>query len=130
MEEETKEALKHLIKIEADIQKIKHDMQELEVKMGLEQIKQELKEKEQIKKQLTANIGSVMNERRIDCIKINEDEQVKCSSKKKPLTKKTLTRALHSFFKGDVEMADKLLYYILGEQEESVTVKLEKCKQK
>ena len=91
------------------------------------QLKNDIKEKNKKKKELTTNLVTVMKTNEIDCFDIN-DGQI-CYTKKnvkKPITKKVLMNILSNFYNGDIAKANQLNNYIIENQEEVVKETIER----
>lgn len=116
---ETKDALiktiKEWVKLDNDIRKLQ----------------KEIVDRKKDKKNISAELMTVMKSNNIDCFDIN-DGQI-CYTKKnikKPITKKILTTTLLKYFKGDELKAAELNEFIVDNREEtikeSITLKLNK----
>jgi uncharacterized membrane protein YqgA involved in biofilm formation len=106
---ETKEQLvtniKEWIKIESDI----------------DDLKKQIKDKNNKKKVLTENLVTVMKTNKIDCFDINGGSLVYKTSKiKKPINGKSLLTALQKYYKDDVKTAEDLTKHILDSREEKI----------
>jgi hypothetical protein len=91
------------------------------VKMDTEisQLKNEIKERNNKKKQMTQNLVSVMKSNSIDCFDINEGALIyKKSTFKKPINSKTLLASLQNYYK-DQNVAEDLTKYIMDNREEA-----------
>ena len=89
------------------------------------QLKNQIKEKNNLKKTLTSDLMGVMKSNQIDCFDINGGALVYKKSKvKKPLSGKTLLVALQNYYKDDVKTAEDLTKHILDSREEKVNEKI------
>ena len=106
---ETKEQLvnniKEWIKIDAEI----------------EQLKAEIKERTNKKKNLTENLVTVMKTNQIDCFDINGGALVYKKNKiKKPINGKTLLASLQNYYKDNPTIAEELTKHVLDNREEQI----------
>ena len=87
----------------------------------INQLKAEIKERNNNKKLLTTNLVTVMKNNKIDCFDINGGALVyKKSTVKKAINGKTLLEALQNYYKNDVNMAQDLTKHILDSRQEQV----------
>jgi hypothetical protein len=85
------------------------------------QLKNEIKERNNMKKTLTTNLVSVMKTNQIDCFDINGGALVyKTSKVKKPINGKTLLAALQNYYKTDTKMAEDLAKHVMDSREEQI----------
>ena len=85
------------------------------------QLKNEIKERNNMKKTLTTNLVSVMKTNQIDCFDINGGALVyKTSKVKKPINGKTLLAALQNYYKTDTKMAEELAKHVMDSREEQI----------
>jgi hypothetical protein len=85
------------------------------------QLKGDIKDKNNKKKQLTTNLVDVMKTNKIDCFDINGGALVyKTSKVKKPINGKTLLSALQSYYKTDPKIAEDITKHVLDSREEQV----------
>ena len=85
------------------------------------QFKNEIKERNNIKKKLTSDLVSVMKSNSIDCFDINGGALVYKKSKvKKPINGKTLLLALQNYYKSEPNVAQDLTKHILDSREEQI----------
>ena len=94
------------------------------IKMDSEiaQLRADIKERNEKKKNLTENLVTVMKNNEIDCFDINGGALVyKKSTVKKPINAKTLLAALQNFYKDDAKTAEDLTKHVLNSREEKVT---------
>ena len=106
---ETKEQLvnniKELIKIDNEIGQLKND----------------IKEKNKKKKELTTNLVTVMKTNEIDCFDINGGSLVYKQNKvKKPINGKTLLAALKNYYKTEPAIAEELAKHVMDSREEQI----------
>jgi hypothetical protein len=93
------------------------------IKMDSEisELKQQIKEKNNKKKNLTENLVTVMKTNKIDCFDINGGALVyKTNKVKKPINDKTLLSALQNYYKTDPKIAEDLTKHIMDSREEQV----------
>ena len=98
----------------------------------ISQLRNEIKERNNKKKNMTENLVNVMKTNNIDCFDINEGSLIyKKSTVKKPINSKTLLSSLQSYYK-DQNVAEDLTKYIMDNREEKIkeTIKRKVHKQK
>jgi len=84
------------------------------------QLRQEIKERNNKKKNMTENLVHVMKSNNIDCFDINDGSLVyKKNTVKKPINSKTLLSSLQNYYK-DQNIAEDLTKYIMDNREEKV----------
>lgn len=87
----------------------------------INQLKAEIKERNNKKKDLTQNLVNVMKNNQIDCFDINGGALVyKKTTVKKAINGKTLMAALQNYYKNDPKIAEDLTKHILESREEQV----------
>ena len=87
----------------------------------ISQLKAEIKERNNKKKDLTQNLVNVMKSNQIDCFDINGGALVyKKTTVKKAINGKTLMVALQNYYKNDPKIAEDLTKHILESREEQV----------
>lgn len=87
----------------------------------ISQLKAEIKERNNKKKDLTQNLVNVMKNNQIDCFDINGGALVyKKTTVKKAINGKTLMAALQNYYKNDPKIAEDLTKHILESREEQV----------
>jgi len=85
------------------------------------QLKSDIKEKTNKKKQLTENLVTVMKTNSIDCFDINGGALVYKKNKvKKPITGKTLLAALQNYYKTDPNIAEDIAKHVMDSREEQI----------
>lgn len=85
------------------------------------QFKNEIKERNTKKKELTTNLLSVMKTNQIDCFDINGGALVyKTCKVKKPINGKTLLVALQKYYKDDAKMAEEMAKHVMDSREEQI----------
>ena len=85
------------------------------------ELKTQIKEKNNKKKNLTETLVTVMKSNQIDCFDINGGALVYKTSKiKKPINGKSLLAALQSYYKSDVKLAEEMAKHIMDSREEQV----------
>jgi hypothetical protein len=85
------------------------------------QLKSEIKDRNEKKKNLTTNLVTVMKNNKIDCFDINGGALVyKKSTVKKAINAKTLLEALQNYYKNDVTIAQDLTKHIMDSRQEQV----------
>jgi hypothetical protein len=83
------------------------------------QLKADIKERTNKKKQLTENLVTVMKTNSIDCFDINGGALVyKKNTVKKPLSGKTLLLALQNYYKTDPKIAEDIAKHVMDSREE------------
>ena len=86
----------------------------------ISQLRQEIKERNNKKKNMTENLVNVMKTNNIDCFDINEGSLIyKKSTVKKPINSKTLLSSLQNYYK-DQNVAEDLTKYIMDNREEKI----------
>jgi len=93
------------------------------IKMDSEisELKQQIKEKNNKKKNLTENLVTVMKTNKIDCFDINGGALVyKTNKVKKPINGKTLLSALQNYYKSDPKIAEDLTKHVMDSREEQI----------
>jgi hypothetical protein len=93
------------------------------IKMDTEiaELKAQIKERNNRKKNLTENLVTVMKTNKIDCFDINGGALIyKTNKVKKPINGKTLLAALQNFYKSDPKMAEELTKHVLDSREEQI----------
>ena len=88
----------------------------------ISQLRHEIKERNNKKKNMTENLVNVMKTNNIDCFDINEGSLIyKKSTVKKPISGKTLLSALQIYFKdSNNTMAEDVTKFILENREEKI----------
>ena len=85
------------------------------------QLKAEIKERNNKKKNLTENLVTVMKTNQIDCFDINGGALVYKKNKiKKPINGKTLLASLQNYYKDNPTIAQELTKHVLDNREEQV----------
>jgi hypothetical protein len=93
----------------------------IKIDTEIAQLKAEIKERNNKKKNLTENLVTVMKKNEIDCFDINGGALVyKKSTVKKPINGKSLLAALQNFYKDDVKTAEELTKHVMESREEKV----------
>ena len=93
------------------------------IKMDTEiaELKAQIKERNNRKKNLTENLVTVMKTNKIDCFDINGGALIyKTNKVKKPINGKTLLAALQNFYKSDPKIAEELTKHVLDSREEQI----------
>jgi predicted nucleic acid-binding Zn-ribbon protein len=87
----------------------------------INQLKAEIKERNNRKKSLTEQLVVTMKNNSIDCFDINGGALVyKKNTVKKPINGKSLLTALQNYYKSDPEKAEDLTKHILDSRQEQV----------
>ena len=87
----------------------------------INQLKKEIKERNEKKKNLTENLVKTMKNNSIDCFDINGGALVYKQNKvKKPISGKTLLAALKNYYKEDVSIAEELTKHVMDSREEQI----------
>ena len=85
------------------------------------QLKNDIKEKNNKKKELTNNLVTVMKTNEIDCFDINGGSLVYKKNKiKKPINGKTLLAALKNYYKTEPTIAEELAKHVMDSREEQI----------
>lgn len=85
------------------------------------QLREQIKEKTNAKKQMTTNLVSVMKQNAIDCFDINDGSLIYKKTKvKKPINSKTLLTALQTYYKETPNIAEDLTKHIMENREEQI----------
>ena len=85
------------------------------------QLKAEIKERTNKKKNLTENLVTVMKTNQIDCFDINGGALVYKKNKiKKPINGKTLLASLQNYYKDNPTIAEELTKHVLDNREEQI----------
>jgi len=85
------------------------------------QLKAEIKERTNKKKNLTENLVTVMKTNQIDCFDINGGALVYKKNKiKKPINGKTLLASLQNYYKENPTIAEELTKHVLDNREEQI----------
>ena len=85
------------------------------------QLKNDIKEKNKKKKELTTNLVTVMKTNEIDCFDINGGSLVYKQNKvKKPINGKTLLAALKNYYKTEPAIAEELAKHVMDSREEQI----------
>ena len=93
------------------------------IKMDTEiaELKAQIKDRNNKKKNLTENLVTVMKTNKIDCFDINGGALVyKTNKVKKPINGKTLLLALQNYYKADPTVAEDLTKHIMDSREEQI----------
>jgi hypothetical protein len=93
----------------------------IKIDTEISQMKAEIKDRNEKKKNLTENLVTVMKKNEIDCFDINGGALVyKKSTIKKPINGKSLLAALQNFYKDDAKTAEDLTKHVMESREEKV----------
>ena len=93
----------------------------IKIDSEITELKQQIKEKNNKKKNLTENLVTVMKTNKIDCFDINGGALVyKTNKVKKPINGKTLLTALQNYYKTDPKIAEDLTKHIMDSREEQI----------
>jgi len=85
------------------------------------QLKAEIKERTNKKKNLTENLVTVMKTNQIDCFDINGGALVYKKNKiKKPINGKSLLASLQNYYKENPTIAEELTKHVLDNREEQI----------
>ena len=86
----------------------------------ISQLRNEIKERNNIKKHMTETLVNVMKTNNIDCFDINEGALIyKKNTVKKPINAKTLLSSLQNYYK-DQNVAEDLTKFIMDNREEQI----------
>lgn len=87
----------------------------------INQLKSEIKDRNNKKKLLTESLVSVMKTNKIDCFDINGGALIYKKNKiKKPINGKTLLSALQNYYKTDPKLAEELAKHVMDSREEQI----------
>ena len=87
----------------------------------ISQLKSDIKNKNNKKKELTTNLVDVMKTNKIDCFDINGGALVyKTNKVKKPINGKSLLAALQNYYKSDPKIAEDITKHVLDIREEQI----------
>ena len=87
----------------------------------ISQLKSDIKNKNNKKKELTTNLVDVMKTNKIDCFDINGGALVYKQNKvKKAINGKLLLTTLKNYYKNDPKIAEDLTKYVLDNREEQI----------
>lgn len=93
----------------------------IKIDTEIAQLKAEIKERNNRKKNLTENLVTVMKTNKIDCFDINGGALVyKTSKVKKPINGKSLLSALQNYYKSDPTVAEEITKHVLDSREEQI----------
>ena len=93
----------------------------IQIDNDINDLKKQIKEKNNNKKKLTEGLVNTMKNNKIDCFDINGGALVyKKSTVKKPINGKTLLSALQSYYKNEPTMAENLTKHVLDNRQEQV----------
>ena len=101
----------------------------IKIDTEISQLKSEIKDRTNKKKNLTENLVTVMKTNKIDCFDINGGALVYKTNKiKKPINGKTLLAALNNYYKTDPKVAEELTKHVMDSREEQIkeTIKMKK----
>ena len=101
----------------------------IKIDTEISQLKAEIKDRTNKKKNLTENLVTVMKTNKIDCFDINGGALVyKANKIKKPINGKTLLAALNNYYKTDPKIAEELTKHVMDSREEQIkeTIKMKK----
>jgi hypothetical protein len=93
------------------------------IKMDTEivDLKKEIKDRNNKKKELTENLVVTMKNNKIDCFDIKGGSLIYKTNKiKKPINAKTLLSSLKNYYKNDPIVAEELTKYVLDNREEQI----------
>jgi hypothetical protein len=93
----------------------------IKIDTEISQLKSDIKDRTNKKKQLTENLVSVMKTNQIDCFDINGGSLVyKTNKVKKPINGKSLLLALQNYYKTDPNVADEIVKHVMDSREEQL----------
>ena len=93
----------------------------IKIDSEINQLKTDIKEKNNKKKMLTNDLITVMKSNTIDCFDINGGSLIYIKSViKKPLNGKSLMAILQNYYKNDPTVAENLTQHILDNREEKI----------
>jgi hypothetical protein len=110
-----------VFKMETKEQLINNIKEWIKMDSEISELKQQIKEKNNKKKNLTENLVTVMKTNKIDCFDINGGALVyKTNKVKKPINGKTLLSALQNYYKSDPKIAEDLTKHVMDSREEQI----------
>jgi hypothetical protein len=93
----------------------------IKIDTEINELKSQIKDRNNKKKNLTENLVSVMKTNNIDCFDINGGALVYKTSKiKKPINGKSLLLALQNYYKSDPKIAEELAKHVMDSREEQI----------
>ena len=93
----------------------------IKIDTEIAELKTQIKDRNNKKKNLTENLVTVMKTNKIDCFDINGGALVyKTNKVKKPINGKTLLSALQNYYKSDPKVAEDLTKHIMDSREEQI----------
>ena len=93
----------------------------IKIDTEISQLKSDIKDRTNKKKQLTENLVTVMKTNKIDCFDINGGSLVyKTNKVKKPINGKSLLLALQNYYKTNPIVADEIVKHVMDSREEQV----------
>jgi hypothetical protein len=93
----------------------------IKIDTEINQLKTEIKERNNNKKKITENLITVMKTNKIDCFDINGGALVYKQNKiKKPINGKSLLIALQKYYSSDPKTAEDITNYVLENREEQI----------
>jgi hypothetical protein len=94
----------------------------IKIDTEISQLKKDMKERNNKKKELTGNLVKTMKNNEIDCFDINGGSLIyKTNKTKKPINAKTLMTSLQNYYKNDLKTAEELTKFVLENREEKIT---------
>tara|TARA_B110000305_G_C18950202_1_gene407985 strand:+ start:28 stop:372 length:345 start_codon:yes stop_codon:yes gene_type:complete len=94
----------------------------LTIDNDIKKLQKAIKEKRNLKKELTDNLVDIMNQRDIDCMNTAQGQLIKTTKKAKaPLSKKHLIASMQKYFKDDGDKVQELCNYILDSRNVKVS---------
>jgi hypothetical protein len=93
----------------------------IKIDSEIAELKKNIKERNQKKKELTSDLVNVMKKNSIDCFDINGGSLVYKKNKvKKPISGKTLLTALKNYYKDNPVVAEDVTKYVMETREEQI----------
>ena len=93
----------------------------IKIDSEIAELKLQIKERNNDKKTLTANLVIVMKTNKIDCFDINGGALVyKTNKVKKPINGKSILSALQNYYKSEPKIAEDLTKHIMESREEQI----------
>lgn len=116
---ETKEQLGN--NMETKEQLVNNIKEWIKIDSEIAELKLQIKERNNDKKTLTANLVIVMKTNKIDCFDINGGALVyKTNKVKKPINGKSILSALQNYYKSEPKIAEDLTKHIMESREEQI----------
>ena len=94
----------------------------IKIDTEISELKKEIKDRNNKKKDLTTNLVTTMKKNEIECFDINDGSLIyKTNKVKKPINAKTLMSSLQNYYKNEPNIAEELTKFVLDNREEKIT---------